>query len=445
MALTQVDFLQGPIIRSLLIFAIPILISNIFQQLYNMVDTMIVGRYLGDSSLAAIGACGSIHELLVGFGLGIGNGLAVVTARCYGAGDTERLKKSVASSIGIGVFASLVLTAVGGILLKPLLELLNTPAEILEESYSYISIIVMYIIVMFTYNLCAGLLRAVGDSLMPLLFLIVASILNVGLDILFIAEFGMGIRGAAVATVIAQGFSALLCILYIWKSEPLLVPEKCHFVFERELFTELLGQGMSMGLMGSIVSVGSVILQFGINEFGTLVIAGHTAARKLFLFMGMPFGTMSTAMATFVSQNRGAGKRERIRTAMKCGYWYHITLAVLMTLLMVAIARPLVQFISGSQEEIILENASLYLKVASPFYAILGILLQTRSALQGIGEKLIPLISSVIEFAGKIVFVVVFIPRFEYMAVIFCEPVIWCAMAVQLLYSFWRNPFVCGR
>lgn len=440
----KVDFLHGPIIQSLLIFAIPVLISNIFQQFYNMADTMIVGNYLGDSSLAAIGACTSIYDLLVGFALGIGNGLAVVTARYFGAGDKEALKKAVASSIIIGLVFSLVISRAGCIVLKPLLELLNTPAEIIEESYSYISSIVMFTVVMFTYNLCAGFLRSVGNSLMPLVFLVIASVINVGLDILFITEFAMGIRGAAVATVIAQGISAVLCLLYIWKKAPLLVPEKRHFIFDRELFAELLGQGISMGLMGSIVSIGSVILQYGINGFGTLIIAGHTAARKLFMFIGMPFGTMSAAISTFVSQNRGAGNRERILKVMRYGFIFNVVLAGIGTGVLFVAARPLVQLISGSSEPVVLSNASLYLKVCGPFYAALGILLQTRGSLQGIGEKILPLISSVIECVGKILFVLLFIPRFQYMAVIFCEPVIWCVMMVQLLFAFYRNPFIRG-
>lgn len=441
---SKVDFLQGPMIRSLIIFAVPILISNIFQQLYNMADTMIVGNYLGDSSLAAMGACSSIYDLLVGFGLGIGNGLAVVTARSYGAGNMKYLKKSVALSIGIGVISSLVITGIGCVMLRPLLRILNTPTEIIEESYSYISTIVLFTIVMFAYNLCAGLMRSIGNSMMPLVFLIISSVINVILDILFITEFSMGIRGAAIATVIAQGVSVVLCILYIWKKAKILVPEKEHFAFDKELWAELWGQGLSMGFMNSIVSAGSVILQYGINGFGTMIIAGHTAARKIYMFLGMPTGTMAMVLSTFVSQNRGAGNRDRILKAIKYGYVFAITMAAVITVLMIFFARPLVHAFSGSSEPLVLDNASLYLKVVAPFYAVLGILLQTRGSLQGIGEKMLPLISSVIEFVGKIVFVVVFIPRFQYMAVIFCEPVIWCVMAVQLLYCFYRNPFIRG-
>ena len=441
----NVDFLQGPIIRSLIIFAIPLFISSIFQQMYNMVDTMIVGNYLGDEALAAMGACASISDLMVGFCLGVGNGMAVVTARSYGAGNMKLLKKSVAMTIVLSAVVTMVISVCGSLVLRPLLELLNTPVEIIDQSYSYVATIVACTIVMLAYNVSAGLLRAVGNSIMPLVFLIISSILNVGMDILFISKFGMGVQGAAVATVISQGVSALLCILYIWKKAPMLVPSREHFSFDKRLCEELLGQGLSMGLMGSIVSCGTVILQSGINGFGTLIIAGHTAARKLHSVCMMFIGTMSMACSTFVSQNKGAGNRERIIRAMRYMFVYDFVAAGIITVLLFFFARPMVHMITGSTEAVVLDNASMYLYVAGPFYAILGVLLQTRSALQGIGEKLLPIISSVIEMVGKVIFTIVFIPRFQYMAIIFCEPIIWCCMAAQLLFCYYRNPFIRGE
>ena len=317
--------------------------------------------------------------------------------------------------------------------------------EIIDQSYSYVATIVACTIVMLAYNVSAGLLRAVGNSIMPLVFLIISSILNVGMDILFISKFGMGVQGAAVATVISQGVSALLCILYIWKKAPMLVPSREHFSFDKGLCEELLGQGLSMGLMGSIVSCGTVILQSGINGFGTLIIAGHTAARKLHSVCMMFIGTMSMACSTFVSQNKGAGNRERIIRAMRYMFVYDFVAAGIITVLLFFFARPMVHMITGSTEAVVLDNASMYLYVAGPFYAILGVLLQTRSALQGIGEKLLPIISSVIEMVGKVIFTIVFIPRFQYMAIIFCEPIIWCCMAAQLLFCYYRNPFIRGE
>lgn len=438
----DVDLINGPIFKSLIIFALPLFISNIFQQLYNTVDTMIVGHYLGDVSLAAIGASTPVYDLLVGFALGIGNGLAIVAARSYGSHDERLLKKSVASSIMIGIIISVILTGIGLIFLKPLLEVLNTPVEIIQESYRYIFMIVLFIIVMFAYNLCAGLMRAIGNSVMPLVFLMISSVCNIILDIVFITQFDMGVMGAAVATVLSQGISVVLCIIYIFKKNRILLPDSSHFQIDQSLYKELLGQGLSMGFMSCIVSAGSVVLQYGINNLGYLIIAGHTAARKLYMFFNMPFTAMALAISTFVSQNKGANQRHRIRKAMRYAYIYDIVCAVVVTIIILTFGSSLVELISGSSESVVLENGTLYLLVVGPFYAILGILMQTRYALQGIGKKLLPLVSSVIELIGKIIFVFVFIPRFQYMAVIFCEPVIWCVMCIQLVYAFYTNPYI---
>ena len=438
----NVDLMHGPILKSLLLFMLPILISNLFQQLYNTVDTMIVGNVLGDT---AIGSCGSIYELLVGFGIGIGNGLAIVAARSYGAQDEDLLKRTVTGSIVIGLIASLVITAAGFFGLRPLLQLLDTPAEILEEAYSYIIVIDLGVIVMFLYNLCAGLLRAIGNSVMPLVFLLISSGLNVALDLWFIAGLGMGVQGAAVATVIAQGISVVLCILYVMRRVPLLLPARKHWAVGQHLYWELFSQSISMGLMSSIVSAGSVVLQYGINGLGTLTIAGHTAARKLFSFTSMPLISMANAGSTFVSQNRGADQPERVRKGMRTMYLCSVVIMAADIVLMQLFARQLVQLISGSSAPLVLENGARYLIWNAPFYAVLGVLLCTRYALQSLGQKVLPLFSSVIELVGKVVFVLVFIPRYAYNAVILCEPIIWCFMAAYLVAVYRRDAFVYPR
>ncbi|WP_423405736.1 MATE family efflux transporter [Faecalibacterium prausnitzii] len=438
----NVDLMHGPILKSLLLFMLPILVSNLFQQLYNTVDTMIVGNVLGDTALAAIGSCGSIYELLVGFGIGIGNGLAIVAARSYGAQDHDLLKKTVAGSLVIGLIASLCITLAGAVGLRPLLVLLDTPAEILEDAYRYIIVINYGVLVMFAYNLCAGLLRAIGNSVMPLVFLLLSSGLNILLDLLFIARMGMGVRGAAVATVISQGVSVLLCIAYVFAKVKLLLPEKKHFRVGRHLYWELFSQSISMGLMSSIVSAGSVVLQYGINGLGTLTIAGHTAARKMFMFTDMPLLSMASAGSTFVSQNCGAGQPDRVRKGMKEIYLYSVVMTVAAVLLMRVAAPWMVAFVSGSTEPIVLENGARYLLWNAPFYAVLGVLLCTRYALQSLGQKVLPLFSSVIELVGKVIFVLVFIPKFQYNAVILCEPIIWCFMAAYLVAVYRHDPFV---
>lgn len=439
---SSVDLLHGSVLKSMILFAIPLFLSSVFQQLYNTMDTVIIGHTLGDEALAAMGAAGAVYDLLMGFALGVGSGLAVVTARSFGSGDRERLKKSVASAIVIGACITAAITILVRFILYPFLKVLHTPPEIIDQSYAYVSTITLFIAVMFAYNLCAGLLRAIGNSVMPLMFLILSSVLNIVLDLFFITRLHMGVRGAAVATVIAQGVSVVCCLIYIAKKARMLIPERTHFVRDKELYQEMLAQGLSMGFMSCIVTSGTAILQSGINNLGYLVIAGHTAARKLFQFLMMPNIAMSQTVSTFISQNYGAGQVERIRKAMKCAYLYGLMTASIATVLMFLFAPTAVRLLSGSSEKVVIENGAMYLRVVAPCLAILGVLNPTRQGLQAIGQKLLPVISSVIELVGKILFVVIFIPKFQYIAVIFCEPVIWCFMNAELLPAFWGNPLI---
>ncbi len=438
----QVDLLNGPIFPAMIRFAVPLFFSSVFQQLYNTMDTVIVGHTLGETSLAAIGAATPVYDLLIGFALGMGNGLSIVTARSYGSRDRDLLMRSVAAALVIGAGIALSLTLLTRVILFPFLEILNTPPEVIGEAYSYVSLITLFTGVMLAYNLCAGVLRAIGNSFMPLVFLICSSVLNIVLDLLFITRFSMGVAGAAAATVIAQGISVVLCLIYIVRKAQVLVPKRRHFKPDAGLYREMTAQGLSMGLMNCLVSAGSAILQSGINGLGYLVIAGHTAARKLFQFCMMPFSAMIMTVNTFVSQNRGADQPGRIRTAMKRAYQYNACVTVAITIFLAACAPFMVRIISGSEEQVVLSNGALYLRVVAPCYVILGMLNETRTALQAIGQKILPVVSSVIELIGKIVFAAVFIPRFGYLAVIFCEPVIWCFMVAELLAAFWLNPYI---
>lgn len=441
----QVDFLHGNILQGLLMFAFPILISNLFQQMYNTVDTMIVGHVLGETSLAAIGASAPVYELLVGFAMGIGNGLSIVTARSYGVGNLKLLKRTVACALLIAAGITLVFTVAATIGVYPLLQILDTPEEIIQEANSYISIVTVFLGVMLAYNLCSGLLRAIGNSVMPLIFLVLSSVVNMILDYLFMAKMNMGIQGAAVATVLAQGISVILCVIYVEKKFRMLVPEREDFQIEKELFKEMFAQGMSMALMNSLVSAGSVILQFGINGLGYLTIAGHTTARKIYQFCNMPITAMANAVSTFVSQNRGADQPDRIRKSVFLAFLYNLVITMVIVVFLNLTAPVLVAFVSGSSNSVVMENGTRYLRVVAPFYVVLGVLFDVRMSLQGIGQKLLPLVSSVIELVGKILFVILWIPRFGYNAVIFCEPSIWCVMTAYLLVVFLRDPYIRNK
>ena len=253
----------------------------------------------------------------------------------------------------------------------------------------------------------------------------------------------MGVLGAGVATVIAQGISTIICFFLIWKDAKILIPKKEHFHMESSMINDLLGQGFSMGFMFSIVSIGTIILQTGINGLGTQIIAAHTAARKLMSLLGLPLSTLAASMATFVSQNKGAQNYTRIIKGVRMANTCSIIYPIFLSIIIYFTAENLVHFLSGSNNPIVLENGAMYLKINVPFFIVLSILLNLRNTIQGFGYKITPLISSLIEFFGKIVFTLFLVPTFKYLGVCFCEPIIWCLMASQLLFSYRRiiKPF----
>lgn len=436
MLFKRLNLTTEPVLKSLLLFSLPILISNVFQQLYNTTDTMIVGNFMGSQALAAVGATSSLFELIVGFAIGVGNGMGIVIARHYGAKEKELVKKSVAGAIVVGVVLTLFIMLISLLLLHPLLTLLQTPENIIGQAYDYIFIIMIFVGVTIAYNLGAGVLRAIGDSMTALYILILAAVFNVILDLLFIVKFQMGVQGAAFATIVAQGMAALLCIFYILRKVRLLIPSKRHFKLDKHLYRDLLGQGISMGLMTSIVAIGSVILQTAINQLGVNIIAAQTAARRIQGFFIMPLNSIALAMVTFVAQNFGAKKFDRIIRAIKISLALSATWSLLTVILFLFSATTMVRWISGSTDTELLANGTQFLHIASLFYIVLGILYILRNTLQGLGEKVIPLISSVIELVGKIIFVAFIIPRLGYLGVILCEPLIWVVMTVQLAYLY---------
>ncbi len=435
----QVDLINSSIFRAVLIFSIPIFVSYIFQQLYNAADTAIIGNLLSEDSLIAVGACSALYELLVGFGIGFGNGLSIVAARAYGSGDIEKLRKITAASLIITVCVTAFIMLLTAFFLKPVMILLGTPEEILEESFSYIRIITEFCGVMFAYNLFSGLLRAIGNSFMPLVFLIFSSLMNVGLDIIFIQHFG--VPGAAYATIISQGISALLCVVYIFARTRILIPSVQHFKFDGSLYADLAAQGLSMAFMGSIVHSGTVILQKGINSLDPLVIAGHLCARKIFTLTNIPIVTLGLSCSTFVSQNYGAGKFDRIKKGIKFSVLITLVWTLILFIPSLFFTENLVQLMSGSDSPVIISYADRYIRFMIPFYSVLGALIIIRNSLQALERKLLPLISSFIELAGKILFTALIIPRLGEWGVILCEPLIWCVMSAQLVFSFLRLPF----
>ena len=437
-----VDLVHSPILPALLSFAFPILLSNLFQQLYNTADILIVGRFLGGPALAAVGATTAIFDLIIGFTLGVGNGMGVVIARFYGARDFKKIKEAVAATWILGAILSSLVMLLGFLGLYPLLQLLGTPKEILPQSYQYISMIVSCVGVSFAYNLFAGLLRAIGNSLAALGFLLFSALVNIILDLLFITYLHMGVQSAGLATILSQGLSAILCFFYIRKKAPILLPERKHFKWNQDLYLDLLGQGLAMGLMNSIVSIGSVILQSSVNSLGTIIISAQTAARRIMSFALLPLASISSSITTFTSQNYGAKRADRIVKGLSIGSRLAIFWSLLVSGLLFLFSASFVSFIASSSDPYLIQNGSAYLEISSIFYPVLSLLLIYRNCLQGLGQKLLPLISSFIELFGKIAFVIVIIPQTRYLGIILCEPIVWILMTLQLIYSLYNHPII---
>ena len=430
------DLTRGNIFKSLMVFMIPILLANIFQQLYNTADTMIVGHYLGDNALAAMGATASVFELLVGFANGVGNGYSVVIARFIGARDNIRVKKAVATGIILTAILSLIIMGLSISILRPLMTLLNTPEEIFEVAYGYLFTVCIFVAVTAFYNLSGGILRAKGNSFIPLIMLFISSVLNIILDIIFIGYIHMGVKGAAIATVIAQFVSAVLCITYILVKEKDILPDKEHFIYDKDIYKDMIAQGLSMGLMMSIVSMGTVILSGAINKLGKDIIASYISARKIMSFGLIIISTLASSLTTFVSQNLGAKEYQRINDGIKISTGISIIWSLIMIIVLYAVADKLIYMISSSDNMTVINNGSMYLKISCLFYPPLAVLCNLRCALQGLGKKIIPLISSIIELLGKIVFVIFIVPVYGFMGVIMCEPVIWIFMMFELLWAY---------
>ncbi|GKX66663.1 MATE family efflux transporter [Inconstantimicrobium mannanitabidum] len=429
------DLTKGSPIKLIIAFAIPILIGNIFQQLYNLIDTVIVGQTLSVKALAAVGATAPIVSLIIGFAIGMTNGFAVIVARYFGAKDYEKMRQAVAGTIVLGLATSAVLTVSSLLGIKSLLNLLDTPKDIMDNALLFIRIILLGMTFSMLYNMLAGILRALGDTKNPLYFLIISTVVNIILDFLFICTFRMGIEGAAYATVLSQLLSTVLCFRYILKNYPILRLKRRHFKFKRSLIVELFSTGISMGLMLSVVASGTVILQSSINGFGTATIAAHTAARKISEMFMLPFGTLSVTAATFSSQNYGAKKPDRIKKGLKQTIlvsWIWATVCIIISYTFMPI---IISGITGTSQIEIIQTATKYLRIDTPFYYVLGILLILRSTLQGIGQKVIPIIASFFELGGKIVAVSYLAPTMGYFGICITEPIIWVVCTAFLLIS----------
>jgi putative MATE family efflux protein len=432
---------EGNPVKGLVLFTLPFMAGEICQLLYSAADTFIVGRTLGVNALAAVGCTGVLVSFVFGFAIGLTNGFAVILAQRFGARDDEGVRRSSAISLELCViFAALVL-AVFVPLLMPLLRLMRTPAEIIEDAHRYISIIFYGVGITFLNNMLTNILRSVGDSKTPFYFLIFSSVLNIALDYLFILGFSWGVSGAAIATVIAQLFSLILCAVHIVRRFPQVFPRERTgwFVWRwdmplKEAATHL-SMGVIMGAQRSIVEVGNLLVQSGMNGLGALSIAAITAAQRVRHFNMLPLFSISYAVTTFTAQNYGAQKIKRVYQGILGICSISVAISVAMGVINFFFGANLAGLFLGDNPEA-LSLAHLYLKYIGASLFLLGIMLNFRSVMQGLGRKRSPTLCSVLETVMSVLTAFVLIPRLGFIGVCLANPLSWLASGIPLYIAF---------
>ena len=430
------DMTRGNPINLILSFCLPLVAGNNFQQLYNMVDSIIVGKFVGVNALAAVGATGSINFLVLGFALGLCSGFGIPVAQSFGAQDYSMMRKHVANALYLCLFATIFLTTITLFTTPSLLRLMQTPSDIYQDSYTYISIMFMGIIATIYYNMLSSILRALGDSKTPLLFLAVASIINVILDYTFVVYFKMGVAGVAWATLIAQAISAVLCAFFMAKHFPILKFSKEELKLDGHCCKELLAIGLPMALQFSITAVGSVMIQTAINGLGSAKVAAVTAANKIQMMFTQPLDTLGTTMATYCGQNLGAKKIDRIKDGLKKSFLLSFGYCLLACLIMWTLSTKIALLFIDANEVAILSDVQLYLRINSVFYFVLGILFITRNSLQGLGYSALTMLAGLAELIGRGVVAFLFVGSFGYAAICVANPFAWFLADMILITTF---------
>ena len=394
---------RGKPLSLIVAFALPLMVGNIFQQLYTVVDTMVVGKALGVQALAALGATDWLNWMMLGIIQGLTQGFAILMAQEFGAQKTENLRHVVGSAAVLSAVSAVFLTAAGQIAARPVLALLQTPPEILDNALLYLRIMFSGVPIVMAYNLLASVLRSLGDGRTPLHAMIVASAVNIGLDILFVLGFQWGIAGAAAATLIAQMISSLFCLWHIGKIEMLKLGRK-HFCLKPAMAGKLLSLGSPMAFQNGIIAVGGMIVQSVVNRFGVIFIAGFTATNKLYGVLEVAATSYGYSMITYTGQNLGAGRTDRIRAGMRAAVVVAVVTSLVIMGVMLAGGRLILGcFISGTPQEVeeTLQIAYFYLAVMSVFLPVLYLLHVVRSAIQGMGNTVLPMVSGIAEFAMR--------------------------------------------
>ena len=430
------DMTVGSPTKMILNFTFPIFLGNVFQQFYNMADTIIVGKFVGAKALAAVGSTGTIMFLIIGFLTGLTAGFTVPTSQKFGAGDMKAMRKTVGSAVILSAVVSIVMTIVSMLGMRGLLKLMHTPDDIFREAYSYIMVICAGIFAQVLYNLLASILRALGNSKTPLYFLILAAGLNVVLDLVFIIGFHMGAAGAAYATVVAQGVSGLLCLLYIIKKVPILHLTKDDWSLDSTLVKIQLGVGFPMALQYSITAIGSMMMQAALNLLGSLAIAGFTAASKIEQLVTQAYVALGTTMATYCAQNTGAGKVDRIRKGFRSSTSIGIVYSVAAGAVIMFVGKYLTPLFLSENITEIMNYVDIYLKCVGAFFIPLTIVNVYRNGIQGMGYGILPMMAGVAELIGRGVVAIIAARYHSYFGVCMASPAAWILAGGLLLVMY---------
>ncbi|MBO5166669.1 MAG: MATE family efflux transporter [Lachnospiraceae bacterium] len=430
---------QGKPVKLLFTFALPLMAGNIFQQLYTVVDTMVVGQFLGVDALAALGATDWLNWMMLGIIQGFTQGFAIKMAQDFGAGDYVHLRKVIGNSAILSALFSIVLVIAGILAAKPVLNLLQTPGDIMPSSLLYIYIMFAGIPIVMFYNLLACILRSLGNSKTPLHAMIIASITNIVLDVLFVFGFQWGIAGAAIATLIAQVLSGIFCFWHIRKLDILRL-SKSDFKLENRLLGHLLYLGSPMAFQNAIIAVGGMVVQFVVNGFGVIFIAGFTATNKLYGLLEIAATSYGYAIITYVGQNLGAGKKDRIKQGMRSALVIATITSVVIAALMLLFGKLILSgFISGTPEEVTatMKIAYFYLAIMSVCLPVLYLLHVIRSAIQGIGNTFLPMLSGIAELLMRTGTALLLPKLIGETGIFYAEIAAWVGADIVLVISYW--------
>lgn len=435
---TTKDMTSGSTMKLILGFAVPLLMGMLFQQVYSLVDTIIVGRFLGVSALAAVGATGSINFLIVGFCQGICNGFALPVAQRFGAKDYDGLRKYVGNSAVLSIIFGGAITLITVIACRPILELMQTPADIIDLSYHYIVVIFAGIPAIMLYNILSAYLRSLGDSITPVIFLVLSAGLNIGLDLLFIVTFHWGVFGAAFATVLSQAVSGILCLILIIKKFDLLHLKREDWKLDWGYSRYLLIMGLPMGLQYSITAIGSVILQASVNTLGSTAVASMTAGSKISMFVVCPFDALGSTMATFGGQNVGAGRLDRLGRGLRSAVILGAIYSALILVVLIFFGRNLILLFVSAKEAAVIAQAKQFLVTNAAFYLMLALVNIVRFLIQGMGFSGFAVFAGVFEMVARTLIGLVFVPIFGFTAACSANPLAWIFADCFLIPAFFH-------